>query len=101
MHDCFTCWTGTGEVSYSGYEEIATEIPTPQVSGLPVDRSVKFTVSSAPFRIELGGKFVHVEYFALRDEEGNYLGTLEVSQNLFDKRGLSGEQHLLSYSEEL
>ncbi len=52
----------------------------------------------APFWIELHGKFIHIEYFALRDEEGNYLGTLEVSQDLTEKRALTGEQRLLSYA---
>lgn len=52
----------------------------------------------APFWIELHGKFIHIEYFALRDEEGNYLGTLEVSQDLTEKRSLTGEQRLLSYA---
>ena len=56
--------------------------------------------SSAPFWINLKGKFIHIEYFALRDEEGNYVGTLEVSQDLTDKRALTGEQRLLSYAEE-
>jgi len=56
--------------------------------------------NSAPFWIELHGKFIHIEYFALRDEEGNYLGTMEVSQDLTSKRALTGEQRLLSYSEE-
>jgi len=53
---------------------------------------------SAPFWIQLHGKFIHIEYFALRDEEGAYLGTLEVSQNLTEKRALEGEQRLLSYA---
>jgi len=52
----------------------------------------------APFWINLKGKFVHIEYFALRNEEGEYLGTLEVSQDLTDYRNLEGEQRILSYS---
>jgi len=52
----------------------------------------------AAFWINMGGKFIHIEYFALRDENGNYLGTLEVSQDLTEKRQLQGEQRLLSYS---
>lgn len=52
----------------------------------------------APFWIELKGEFIHIEYFALRNEDGEYLGTLEVSQNLTEKRKLSGEQRLLSYA---
>ena len=52
----------------------------------------------APFWIQLHGKFIHIEYFALRDPEGRYLGTLEVSQDLTEKRALDGEQRLLSYA---
>jgi DUF438 domain-containing protein len=51
----------------------------------------------AAFWITLGGKFIHIEYFALRSEEGKYLGTLEVSQDLTEKRKLEGEQRLLQY----
>lgn len=54
----------------------------------------------APFWITLNGQFIHIEYFALHDKEGNYLGTLEVSQNLTEKRALDGEQRLLSYAKE-
>jgi len=52
---------------------------------------------SAPFWIQMGGKFIHIEYFALRDEKGEYLGTLEMSQDLTEKRALKGDQRLLSY----
>lgn len=55
---------------------------------------------SAPFWLELGGKFIHIEYFALRDKNGDYLGTLEVSQDLTEKRALTGEQRLLSFGRE-
>ena len=51
----------------------------------------------APFWIKMGGKFVHIEYFALRNEQGEYLGTLEVSQDLTHYRSLEGEQRILSY----
>ncbi|MBD3273827.1 MAG: DUF438 domain-containing protein [Candidatus Marinimicrobia bacterium] len=54
----------------------------------------------APFWIQLGEKFIHIEYFALRDADGEYLGTLEVSQNLTEKRALEGEQRILSYAGE-
>lgn len=53
--------------------------------------------SHAPFWIQMGGKFVHIEYFALRDEKGEYLGTLEVSHDVARYRGLQGEQRILSY----
>lgn len=56
--------------------------------------------SHAQFWIELGGKFLCIEYFALRDEQGAFLGTLEVSQNLTAKRALTGQQRLLNYVKE-
>lgn len=52
---------------------------------------------SAPFWIQMHDKFIHIEYFALRNESGEYLGTLEVSQDLAGKRALQGEQRILSY----
>jgi DUF438 domain-containing protein len=51
----------------------------------------------AAFWINLHGKFVHIEYFALRGESGDYLGTLEVTQDLTNFRELQGEQRLLTY----
>ncbi len=54
----------------------------------------------APFWIQLNGKFIHIEYFALHNEKGEYLGTLEVSQNLTEYRKLEGEQRILSYKSE-
>jgi DUF438 domain-containing protein len=47
----------------------------------------------------LDDRFIHIEYFAVRDADGNYLGILEVSQDLTEKRRLEGEQRLLSYQE--
>jgi len=51
----------------------------------------------AEFWIELRGRFVHIRYFAVRDTEGTYLGTLEVTQDLTHQRQLTGERRLLSY----
>ncbi len=53
----------------------------------------------AAFWITMKDKFIHIEYFALRNEKREFLGTLEVSQDLTDKRKLQGEQRLLKYSE--
>jgi hypothetical protein len=53
--------------------------------------------SRAPFWINMGGKMIHIEYFALRNEKGEYLGTLEVSHNVNVYRKLQGEQRILSY----
>ena len=55
--------------------------------------------SRAPFWINMGGKMIHIEYFALRNEKGEYLGTLEVSHNVSPYRELEGEQRILSYGE--
>ena len=52
----------------------------------------------AAFWISLKERFIHIEYFALRGEDGGYLGTLEVSQDLTEQRKLEGEQRLLQYS---
>ncbi len=51
----------------------------------------------APFWINMKGKMIHIEYFALRNDAGEYLGTLEVSQDLTSYRALEGEQRILSY----
>lgn len=55
--------------------------------------------SHAPFWIQMHDKFIYIEYYALRDENGEYLGTLEVSQDLTIHRQLQGEQRILSYTE--
>jgi DUF438 domain-containing protein len=49
------------------------------------------------FWINMHEKFIHIEYHALRDDAGEYLGVLEVSQDLTEKRALAGEKRLLSY----
>jgi len=54
--------------------------------------------SHAPFWIQMHGKFILIEYFALRDEKGEYLGTLEVSQEITHHRKLEGEKRILSYN---
>ena len=54
---------------------------------------------SAPFWIQMNGRFIHIEYFALRNEKGKYLGTIEVTQDLTELRKLEGEQRILSCKE--
>lgn len=54
----------------------------------------------ASFWIQRRGRFVHIEYRALRDASGAYLGCLEVTQDLTEKRVLQGEQRLLSWGKE-
>jgi len=55
------------------------------------------TQNSAAFWISMQGKFIYIEYFAMRDKEGQYLGTIEFTQDLTNLRKLEGEQRLLSY----
>lgn len=55
--------------------------------------------SYAPFWIQMKGKFIKIEYYALRGEDGEYLGTLEVSQDLTENRSLEGEKRILSYGD--
>jgi PAS domain S-box-containing protein len=49
---------------------------------------------TADFWINVEGKFVYIRYFAMRDEAGSYLGTLEVSQDLTEIKKLEGEKRL-------
>lgn len=53
--------------------------------------------SRAPFWINMGGKMIYIEYYALRNDNGEYLGCLEVSHNITPYRELEGEQRILSY----
>lgn len=46
------------------------------------------------FWLTMKGRFIHIEYFALRGPDGKYLGTLEASEDLTEKRGLQGEKRL-------
>ena len=54
----------------------------------------------AEFWIPLQERFVHIRYFAVRDPQGKYLGTLEVTQDLTQIRRLEGEQRLLQYEDQ-
>ena len=51
----------------------------------------------AEFWINFQGKFVHIRYFAVRNAQGKYLGTVELTQDLAPLRKLSGERRLLAY----
>lgn len=53
---------------------------------------------SAAFWINMQRRFIYIEYFALRGKDGEYLGTIEFTQDLTQLRKLQGEQRLLSYS---
>lgn len=48
------------------------------------------------FWIKLKDMFVYIRYFAVRDKDNNYLGTLEITQNIKPIRDLEGEKRLVS-----
>ena len=52
---------------------------------------------AAEFWITLNGRFILIRYFAVRDEKGNYKGTLEVTQDITGVRELQGEKRLLDW----
>ena len=47
------------------------------------------------FWIDFKEKFVYIRYFAVRDAEGEYLGCMEVMQDIKDIKSISGEKRLL------
>ena len=51
----------------------------------------------ADFWIKLNGLYVLIQYFALRDEDGAYVGTLEVSQEISSIKAIEGEKRLLDW----
>ena len=53
---------------------------------------------TAEFWIQFKGKFIHIRYFAIRDEERNYKGVIEMSQDVTEIRGLEGEKRLLDWN---
>lgn len=48
------------------------------------------------FWIRMGNMFVYIRYFAVRNNVGEYLGTLEVTQNIKPITELEGEKRLVS-----
>ncbi len=53
---------------------------------------------TAEFWIQMGPKFVYITYYAIRDEKGNYRGTLEVTQEVSRIRKLEGQKRLLDWN---
>jgi DUF438 domain-containing protein len=53
--------------------------------------------STAEFWIELGARFLHIRYFAVRDAAGAYRGVLETAQDVTAIRALEGQRRLLDW----
>ena len=51
----------------------------------------------ADFWITLGGKFLFIRYFAIRDADGAYRGCLEVVQDATRVRALEGERRIVDW----
>ncbi|MEM2336823.1 MAG: DUF438 domain-containing protein [Candidatus Bathyarchaeia archaeon] len=51
----------------------------------------------AEFWIQKEGRLIHIRYFAVRDKDGKYLGTMEVSQDITDIKKIEGEKRLLDW----
>lgn len=47
------------------------------------------------FWIKMGDKYVYIRYFAVRNEEGKYLGVVEVTQNIKPIQEITGEKRLV------
>ncbi|EGD48254.1 protein of unknown function DUF438 [Ruminiclostridium papyrosolvens DSM 2782] len=48
------------------------------------------------FWIKMGDKFVYIRYFAVRNAKGEYLGTIEVTQDIKPIQDITGEKRLAS-----
>jgi hypothetical protein len=51
----------------------------------------------AEFWIRMGEKFIHIRYFPVRNKSGDYIGTLEVVQDITQIKKLEGEKRLLDW----
>ena len=48
------------------------------------------------FWIKMSGLYVYIRYFAVRDANGQYIGTMEVTQNINPIQQIQGEKRLMS-----
>ena len=55
--------------------------------------------SEASFWLTINGEMIYIKYIALRNAQNEYMGTLEIVQEVNDIRSLSGERRLLSWEE--
>ncbi len=55
------------------------------------------TKDEASFHIQMKGKFIFIRYFAVKDKNGKYAGTLEVGQDITKIRKMEGEKRLLDW----
>lgn len=63
-----------------------------------VNKFKKGEEKSAEFWINLGERMIYIRYFAVRDNDGKYIGTLEVSQDITQIKKLEGERRLAQWN---
>lgn len=51
----------------------------------------------AEFWITLNDRLIHIRYFAVRDKDRKYMGTLEVTQDLTEIKRIEGQKRLLDW----
>ncbi|ERJ11471.1 DUF438 domain-containing protein [Haloplasma contractile] len=54
---------------------------------------------SADFWINMKGMLVYIRYFAVKDEKGDFMGSLEVTQNIKPFQAIKGEKRILDEDE--
>ena len=54
---------------------------------------------AAEFWINLKGRLIYIRYFCVRDKQGKYLGTLEVTQDITAVKKIEGEKRLLDWKQ--
>jgi DUF438 domain-containing protein len=55
------------------------------------------TKDKAIFWIQVKGRFYLISYYAVKDDNGDFIGTLEATQDMTEARSLEGEQRLLDW----
>jgi len=55
--------------------------------------------NSAEFWINMGGKLIYIRYFPVFDDKGNYIGTIEITQDISSIKKIEGEKRLLEWED--
>jgi len=53
----------------------------------------------ADFWIQIKNRLILIRYFAVRDKNGEYMGTMEVTQDITDLKKIKGEKRLLDWKD--
>jgi len=60
-------------------------------------RSKQAKKDLAEFWVQMNNRLIHIRYFAVRNKNGKYLGTMEVTQDITDIKKIEGEKRLLDW----